>query len=119
MHRNIRVYIVLTSASGFEIGATVTELEARMVAVARLVRRILDDGVDGRLLDNARRVTARTAKLSFEAASRVGGADQSQENGRGGTDGCYGSGTTPHDASSSARQESRYVSRGTDYDATR
>lgn len=80
-----------------------------MVAVARLVRGILDDGVDGRLLDDARRVAARTAELGFQAAARVGGADQSQENGRGGTDGCYGSGTTPHDASSSsARQGSRY-----------
>lgn len=88
----------LTSASGFEIGATVAELEARVVAVTRLVRWVFDDGVDGRLLDDARRVATGTAQLGFQAAARVRDADQRQEHGRRGTDDgfCY-SGTTPHD----------------------
>lgn len=59
-----------TSASGFEIGATVAELEARVVAVARLVRRVLDDRIDGRLLDDARRVPAGTAEFGLQAAAR-------------------------------------------------
>jgi len=91
--------VALTSASGFEIGATVAELEARVVAVARLVRGVLDDSVDGRLLDDARRVAAGTAQLGFQAAARVRGADQRQEHGRRDTDDvtfCC-SGTTPHD----------------------
>jgi len=88
----------LTSASRFEIGATVAELEARVVAVARLVRGVLDDCVDGRLLDDARRVAAGTAQLGFQAAARVRGADQRQEHGRRDTDdGFCCSGTTPHD----------------------
>jgi len=88
----------LTSAGGFEIGATVSELEARVVAVARLVRGILDDGVDGCLLDDARRVAAGTAQLGFQAAARVRGADQCQEHGHRDTDDAFCcSGTTPHD----------------------
>lgn len=80
--------VLLTSASGLEVGATVAELEARVVAVARLVRGILDDGVYGRLLDDARRVATGTAELGFEAASRVDGGrrghGQRQEDGDGG-----------------------------------
>lgn len=44
-----------------------------MVAVARLVRRVLDDGVDGRLLDDARGIASRTAELGLETAARAGG----------------------------------------------
>lgn len=68
-----------------------------MIAVARLVRGVLNDGVDGRLLDDARRVAAGTAQLGFQAAARVRGADQRQEHGRRDTDDFCCSGTTPHD----------------------
>lgn len=62
----------LTSASGFEIDATIAELETRVVAVARLVRGIFDDGVDGRLLDDTRRVSAGTAEFGLQTAAGQG-----------------------------------------------
>lgn len=43
-----------------------------MIAVARFVRGILDDGVDGRLLDDASRVPAGAAELGFQAAAGAG-----------------------------------------------
>lgn len=89
------MFWLLTSASRFKVGATVAELEARVVAVARLVRGILDDGVDGRLLDDARRVPAGAAELGLEAAARIGRADRErQEDGCG--RGSGGSGATSH-----------------------
>lgn len=79
--------MALTSASGFEVGATVAELEARVVAVARLVRGVLDDRVYGRLLDDTRRVPAGTAKFGLQATARAGygrgGDDERQQDDRG------------------------------------
>lgn len=83
-----------TSTCGLEVGAAVAELETRVIAVARLVRGILDDGVDGRLLDDARRVPAGTAEFRLEAAARADdGRGERQQDGSG-----YGGGggTTPH-----------------------
>lgn len=75
---------ILTSASGFKVSATVAELEARVVAVARLVRGVLYDGVDGRLLDYARRVPAGTAEFRLQTATGVSGGDgERQEDGGG------------------------------------
>lgn len=88
-----RYFGLSTSACGLEVGATVAELEARVIAVARFVRGILDDGVDRRLLDDARRVPARTAEFRLEAAARAGdGRGERQQDGGGNGDG----GTTSH-----------------------
>jgi len=48
-----------------EVVATIAELEAGMVAVAGLVAEVLDDGVDGGLLNHAGRVAASAAELGL------------------------------------------------------
>lgn len=55
----------------FEVGAAVSELQASVIAVAGLVAQILDDGVDGRLLDDTRRVPARAAELRLLATPTI------------------------------------------------
>lgn len=68
----------LTSAGVLEVRAAVAELEARVVAVARLVAEVLDDCVDGRLLHDAGGVPARTAELRLPAAAAGRGRRQRQ-----------------------------------------
>lgn len=46
-----------------EVVTAVAELQAGMVAVAGLVAEVLDDGIDGRLLDDAGRVASGAAEL--------------------------------------------------------
>lgn len=50
-----------------------------MVAIARLVRGVLDDRVDGRLLDDTRRIPAGATEFGLQTAARAG-------DGRGGDD---------------------------------
>lgn len=50
-----------------EVVAAIAELEAGVVTVAGLVAEILDDGIDGSLLDDAGRVAAVAAELRLPA----------------------------------------------------
>jgi len=55
-----------------------------VVAVARLVRGVFYDGVDGRLLDDARRVPAGTTEFRLQTTTGVSGGDgERQEDGGG------------------------------------
>lgn len=53
----------LTPTMILEVVTAVAELQAGMVAVAGLVAEVLDDGVDGRLLDDAGGVASGAAEL--------------------------------------------------------
>lgn len=64
-----------TSARFLEVLAAVAELETRVVAVARLVAQVLDDGVHGGLLHHARGISPRAAELRLAAAAGLGHAD--------------------------------------------
>jgi hypothetical protein len=57
------------SAGLLEVLTAVAQLEACMVAVARLVAQVLDDGVEGRLLHDTRRIPSRTAQLRLAATA--------------------------------------------------
>lgn len=59
----------LTSTSVLEIRTAVSQLQARMVAVARLITQVLNDSIDGGLLDHARRIATRTTQLRFPTAA--------------------------------------------------
>lgn len=54
---------VLTSASLFEIRTAIPQLQAGMIAIARLIAQILDDRVYRRLLYDTGRVPARTTEF--------------------------------------------------------
>lgn len=61
----------LTPARLLEVRAAVPQLQTRVVAVARLVVQVLDDGVDGGLLDDTGRVPPRTAQLRLPARAAL------------------------------------------------
>lgn len=64
------MYVEITSAVLLEIVTAVAQLEAGVIAVARLVVQILDDRVERRLLHDARRVASVAAQRCL--ATRAG-----------------------------------------------
>lgn len=58
-----------TSTGVLEIRTAVSQLEARVVAVTRFITQVLDDGIDGGLLDHARRITTGATQLGFPTAT--------------------------------------------------
>lgn len=61
----------LTSTGLLEVSTAVPQLQTGMVAVARFIVEILDDGIDGGLLHDAGGIPAGTAELRLPAAAAL------------------------------------------------
>lgn len=70
-NHNAQSFSTLTTAMLLKIRATIAQLQAGMITVARLIAQILNDRIDRCLLHNARRITSVAAKRRFTARTRL------------------------------------------------